>query len=89
MGKKNSTEHINQTMNSSVSEQTTVAKQEEVIAKLNLRSHTAYIEADPYIANPYALLGMVLQVRKVNGECPSSLADPNHQFEFTPFPIKR
>ncbi|CAM1360732.1 hypothetical protein TPENAI_20052 [Tenacibaculum litopenaei] len=89
MSGNNSTEHINNTMNSQVSEQTNVANQEETITKLNLRSHTAYIDAEPYISNPYALLGMVLQIRKVDGNCPSNLADPNYLFEFTPYPIKR
>jgi len=89
MAGNNSTEHINEVMNSNVAEQTNVAEQDSAITKLNLRSHTAYIDADPYIANPYALLGMVLQIRKVNGNCPDNLSDPNYKFEFTPFPIKR
>ena len=89
MAGNNSTEHINDVMNNNVAQQTNVADQEEAITKLNLRSHTAYIDADPYIANPYALLGMVLQIRKINGHCPVNLNDPNYQFEFTPFPIPR
>lgn len=83
------TEHINDAMNETVAAKEEVATQDEVINKLNLRSHTAYIDADPYVANPYALLGMVLQVRSENGNCPTSLADPDAFFEFTPFPIKR
>lgn len=89
MAGNNSTRHINEVMNENVAEETNVAGQEVAITKLNLRSHTAYIDADPYISNPYALLGMVLQIRKVNGNCPDNLSDPNYQFEFTPFPIKR
>lgn len=89
MAGNNSTQHINEVMNNNVAVQTNVADQEEAITKLNLRSHTAYIDADPYIANPYALLGMVLQIRKINGQCPENLSDPNYQFEFTPFPIQR
>lgn len=89
MGTNNSTSHINDVMNASVSEQTNVAKETEAISKLNLNAHTAFIEADPYIANPYALLGMVLQIRKKSSQCPDSLNDPNYQFEFTPIPIQR
>lgn len=85
----NSKEHINQVMNESVAEKTNVPSATEAITKLNLQSHTAFIDADPYIANPYALLGMVLQIRKQNGQCPTNLADPTYMFEFTPFPIKR
>ncbi|MDP2724047.1 MAG: hypothetical protein Q8O72_14925 [Bacteroidales bacterium] len=89
MAGNNSTEHINDVMNNEVADQTNVANQEETIAKLNLRSHVAYIDAESYIANPYALLGMVLQIRKIDGKCPDNLNDPNFQFEFTPFPILR
>lgn len=89
MGNGNNTDHYNEVMNSEISNKTNVAGQEETINKLNLRSHTAYIDADPYIANPYALLGMVLQIRKINGICPRDLADPNYSFEFTPIPIAR
>jgi hypothetical protein len=85
----NSTEHINEVMNQTVAEKTTIPQQQEAITKLSIRSDTAYIDADPYIANPYGLLGMVLQIRKQNGQCPTNLSDPNFQYEFTPFPIKR
>lgn len=89
MSGNNSTRHINEVMNESVAENTKVPSANEAITKLNLQSHTAFIDADPYIANPYALLGMVLQIRKQNGQCPTNLADPSYMFEFTPFPIKR
>lgn len=89
MSGQNSTEHINEVMRDSVSEETNVAEQEAAITKLDLRSHTAYIDADPYISDPYALLGMVLQVRKIDGNCPEDISDPNYKFEFTPFPIQR
>jgi hypothetical protein len=89
MAGDNSTGHINEVMNQTVAEKTTVPQQEETITKLNLKSHTAFIDADPFIANPYGLLGMVLQIRKQNGQCPTNLSDPNFQYEFTPFPVKR
>ena len=86
---KPTTNHINKVMSEEVSQKTRVAEQEEAINKLNLQSHTAYIEANSFIANPEALLGMVLQIRKKGGKCPKNLAEPNFQFEFTPVPIGR
>lgn len=87
MGAKMDTKHINDTMNSEVSEKANVATKEEAAKKLKLDDQTAYIEADAFIANPYSLLGRVIQIRKIGGKCPNTLNDPDSTFEFTISPI--
>jgi hypothetical protein len=87
MGANNDTKHINDAMNNNVSEQTNVATKEEAAKKLKLDDQTAYIEADAFVANPYSLLGRVIQIRKINGACPNTLNDPDYKFEFTISPI--
>lgn len=44
MAGNNLTKHINEVMNNNIAEQTNVAGQEVAVTKLNLRSHTAYID---------------------------------------------
>lgn len=83
----NTTKHINDTMNESVAEKTNIATKDEASKKLKLDDQSAYIEADAFIANPYSLLGRVIQIRKKAGKCPDSLDDPNYKFEFTISPI--
>jgi hypothetical protein len=87
MGGKVDTKHINDTMNTSVSEKTGVATQAEAIQKLKINEMTAYIQDDSFIANPYSLLGRVIMIRKRNGKCPDHLNEPDQVFEFTISPI--
>jgi len=87
MGANNSTKHVNEAMDGSVAERTNVATKEEATKKLKLDDQTAYIEADAFIANPYSLLGRVIQIRKIDGACPTTLHDPSYKFEFTTLPI--
>lgn len=87
MGANNDTKHINDAMNNNVSEKTNVATKEEAAKKLKIDDQTAYIEADAFVANPYSLLGRVIQIRKINGTCPNTLNDPDYKFEFTISPI--
>ena len=89
MGNNNSTKHINDTMNNEVAEKTTIPSKKEAATKLKLEERKVYIEADAYIADPYALLGQVIQVRKVNGECPANFNEAGARYEFTPIPVKR
>jgi len=89
MSEKISTDHVNDTMNKEVSQKITIPTKNEAESKLRIEDRKAYIEADAYIADPYALLGQVLQVRKSNGKCPTALNDPSARFEFTPYPVKR
>lgn len=87
MGQNVNTEHINDTMNKNVSEKTSTATAEVARKIIGIDTLTAYIDADSFIANPYSLLGRVIQIRKVNGVCPQTLDDPNNRFEFTISPI--
>ncbi len=87
MGSNNSTQHINDSMNENVSEKTNVASKQETLQKLNL-GNEPYIGADAFIANPYSLLGRVVQIRRSGGKCPNSIDDPDYRFEFTVFPIQ-
>lgn len=87
MGNKNSTKHINDAMNELVSEKLSLSSADKIADKLQLDDKTAYIKADPFIGNPYSLLGRVMEVRKINGQCPSSLNDALASIEFSPLPI--
>jgi hypothetical protein len=87
MGVKVDTQHINDTMNSAVCDKTDVATKTDVAIKLKIDEQIAYIQDDAFIANPYSLLGRVIQIRKRNGICPQTLNDPDREFEFTISPI--
>ena len=89
MGKNHSTKEINDAMNEQVSDKKPVPTADEAKTNLKIEERKAYIEADAYIADPYALLGQVMQVRKTNGQCPTSLNHQSSKFEFTPIPVKR
>lgn len=87
MGTNNSTEHINATMNKDVSEGIKTTTSQELIKKVQVDDKTAYIEANAFVANPYSLLGRVIEVRKKNGICPQTLKDADANIEFSPLPI--
>jgi len=87
MGSNNSTDHINDTMNKEVSETAKTTSAQELMRKVQVDDQTAYIEANAFIANPYSLLGRVIEVRKKNGICPQSLKDVDAKIEFSPLPI--
>jgi hypothetical protein len=87
MGTNNSTEHINNAMNNEVAESAPITTASEISKKVNVDDKTAYIEANAFIANPYSLLGRVIEVRKKDGICPQTLKDVDANIEFSPLPI--
>jgi hypothetical protein len=90
MGQNHTTQQINESMNGEVADKKPVPSKQEALSSLKIEERKAYIEADAYVADPYALLGQVIQVRKSNdGQCPTSFNDPSANLEFTPVPIKR
>ncbi len=84
---KNSTEHINQSMNDDVAKVEKIPAPNEVEKSLVLDNNMAYIGADAYVGNPYALLGNVIEVRKAGGSCPPRLNSPGVVLEFSSMPI--
>lgn len=87
MAKQNSIEHINDAMNESVAEPSGVTSVADAMKALNINFQTAYIDAEPFIADPYSLLGQVIQIRKNNGVCPSALSQGGFPAELTAYPV--
>ncbi len=84
----NSTEHINDAMNKQVTEKPEkIPSAQDVSRFMGLESNVAYIEADSFSGNPYALLGTVIEVRKQNGVCPDKLNSTGVVPEFSAFKI--
>lgn len=84
----NSTEHINEAMNKQVTERPEkIPSAQDVNRFMGLESNVAYIEADSFSGNPYALLGTVIEVRKQNGVCPDKLNSTGVVPEFSAFKI--
>ena len=84
---KNTTEHINDVMKQEVANTENLPSAADVAKTLVLDSNMAYIDADAYIGNPYALLGNVIEIRKINGVCPPKLNSPGVVAEFSPYTI--
>lgn len=89
MGRNNNPKHVNKVMNESIAEPTQVPSPEEAIAALKIDMQMAFIDADAFVADPYALLGQVIQIRKKNGKCPTTLSEGGFPVELTPYPIPR
>jgi hypothetical protein len=88
MGKNNSKEHINEVMNNEISKSEPLSNAQELRKKADVSDQSAYIIADPYTANPSRLLGKVIEVRKVDGQCPTNISVQQSNFEFSPFSVK-
>jgi hypothetical protein len=87
MGKNSSKEHVNEIMNGSVAESTNVATVQQTISKLGIAIQTPFIDAEAYIADPYALLGQVMAIRKKGDACPESIVDANFPVELCEMPV--
>lgn len=87
MGKANDPKHVNQAMNESISTPEKLLAPEEAIKKMQLNLQMAFIDADAYASDPFALLGQVFQIRKNNGKIPTSLNEGGFPVELTPYPI--
>lgn len=84
----NSTAHINHAMNAMVTDKPARhASAEDVQRFAGLESNVAYIEADAFSGNPYAILGTVIEVRKQDGACPVRLNAPGVVPDFSLFKI--
>jgi len=82
---KHDADEINSVMNSEVAKKENIVEKEEINKLLELKENIPYIECEAFIGNPFSLLGRVVEVRKTNGEIPSSINTSN--IEFSPFPI--
>ena len=85
MGGKHDTKTINDVVNNEVATPKPVVDQKDVNNLLNIKTEIPYIEFEGgFIANPYSLLGRVVEVRKVNGQIPSSVTASNVEFSTMP-----
>jgi hypothetical protein len=87
MGKDKSIDHINKTMDQSVADRAPILTPEQAIDRLKLTMQMAYIDAEAFTADPYALLGQVIQIRKQGGKCPTSITDAGFPAELAPYPV--
>ncbi|WP_205514141.1 hypothetical protein [Longitalea arenae] len=87
MGKSNDPKHVNKAMNESIAKQEKLLEPEEAIKKMQLNLQMAFIDADAYASDPFALLGQVFQIRKNNGKVPTSLNAGGFPVELTPYPL--
>jgi len=85
MGGKHDTETINSVMNSEVAAKEPIVEKSKIQELLNIDENIPYIQCDPFVGNPFSLLGRVVEVRKVNGKIPKSINTSN--IEFSPLPI--
>src|SRR5688572_15614523 len=83
----NDQDHINDVMNKEVSEGTAIVTERDLKQQAKVSDQSAYIIADSFTANPSLLLGRVIEVRKQNGKCPSSISATESNFEFSPFSL--
>jgi hypothetical protein len=84
---KNTTKHINDALNAEIAESVTVPSEGEAKSLLALQNELLYLQADPYTANPYALLGSIIEIRKADADCPTILSFSDASIEFSPFKI--
>ncbi|MDR2084710.1 MAG: hypothetical protein LBP67_06925 [Bacteroidales bacterium] len=87
MGRINDSKHVNAAIEN-IAEQTKVTTANEAITRLGIGGGLVYMEADPYIGDPYALLGQVILIKTIDGSIPTSLNDFNLNFEFFAYPIQ-
>jgi len=88
MGSNNNNDHINEVMNREIANSVTVVSVNDLKNKTQVNDQTAYVFAETFTGNPYQLLGQVIEIRKVDGKCPTSLVNNNNlNFEFSPFPV--
>jgi len=73
-------------MNAQVADETALLEAGEAAKAIDSRSNMVYIDADAFIGNPYALLGSVIEIRKVDGKCPANINDA--LIEFSPYSIQ-
>lgn len=88
MGKNSDPKHINSVMNDSIADSEKILKPEEAIKSMALSMQMAFIDADAYAADPFALLGQVFQIRKIDGRVPVSLNEGGFPVELTPYPLQ-
>jgi hypothetical protein len=88
MGNNNSNDHINEVMDKDIANSVIVASVNDLKNKTQVNDQTAYVFAETFTGNPYQLLGQVIEIRKVNGVCPTNLVNNNElNFEFSAFPV--
>jgi len=88
MGNNNNKDHINEVMDRDIADSVPVATMNDLKSKTSVDDKTAYIIADAFTGNPYQLLGQVVEIRKTNGECPTSLVNGRDlNFEFSTIPV--
>ena len=86
MGGKHDVDTINSVVNTEVASSQTIVDQTKINQLLNIEEDIPYIKLEGgFIADPFSLLGRVVEVRKVNGKVPDAVSSPN--VEFSPFPI--
>ncbi len=87
MGKNNSVAHINEAMNEDIANPTNPPAIKEANKLLEVKRNQIFLDDESYIANPYALLGKVIEIKMMEGECPENFNDPKVTPEFSMFSI--
>ncbi|MEO1259818.1 MAG: hypothetical protein AAFZ15_13580 [Bacteroidota bacterium] len=88
MGKQITTGHVNQVMNEEVSNPTNVPALSEAENLLSVKRNQIFIEDDSFVANPLLLLGNILEIRKMDGECPEKFNAADSVPEFSIVPLQ-
>ena len=82
---KHDVDTINDVVNNEVAKAEKIVDQGKVQELLNIEENIPYVKCESFIGDPYALLGRVVEVRRVDGKIPSSITTPN--IEFSPLPV--
>jgi hypothetical protein len=87
MGGKHDVDTINQVVNTEVAASQPIVDQTKINQLLNIDEDIPYVKLEGgFIANPFSLLGRVVEVRKLNGKIPDSVSATNVEFALFPVP---
>ncbi len=76
---------VNKVATEEVTKAAPIYDSQKVEELLGIKEDIPYVQLDAFIGNPYALLGSVIEVRKIGGVVPASIA--SGQVEFSAFTI--
>ncbi len=82
---KHDADTINAVVNDEVADKQPIVDQSKINQLLNIETEIPYVQLEGgFIANPFSLLGRVVEVRKVNGKIPTSVTSANIEFSLLP-----
>jgi hypothetical protein len=86
MGNNISKEHINETLGT-ITNSAIVPTPEDAKRAISIDDNTPYVIADAFNGNPLGLIGMVMEIRKSKGRCPSNIQEDCKKLQFSAEPI--